>query len=366
LEQSLEANPKSVTVRAELARRYLRQRDTSSVLRLTTGLSEDDYSAEPDLLESQGKAQAIDGDLPAAQRSFELWTKLVPESPEAHFFLGDTLARNGQQERAREQLKEAIELDPNYLLARIGEIRMLTHAGAIEEAERALEDLIRDFPDDPDALGIQGWFALGKRDYATAADRLSAAMAEKPTSDAVALLARALWMQQKREDAIEVMEKWLERNPEDILVMSQLAEAYTSSNMTDNAIDIYASILERFPNDFASLNNLAWLTQDRDFEEAISFAAKAHAIAPNDPYVLDTYGTLLLKKGNLQRGSRLIEQAAQRAPGNLEIQLNFGRILVRQQRYADARQIVATVLEKSKDEKTTEQAKALLATIQAN
>ena len=363
LEQAVERNPNAVSLRTILAGRYLHASQPAKVLEVTRDLTDKQLQEQPSLLELRGKAQTLEGDLTSAQRSFKRWAELVPDSAQAHYLYGNSLAQSGDKDGARKHLERAIQLDPDYVPARVAEIKMLVHAGETESANQALAKLKRDFGDRPEVLGIEGWFALGTADYATAEKTLSAAAEKRPDTELTILLVRALWAQQKQDEAIALMQNWLKEHPQDLAVLLQLAEAYMSLNRDDEALKVYARVIELHPNHLPALNNLAWLGRDKDLKQAIGYAERAYQLSPNDPNVLDTYGMLLLKKGDIERGHRMIQKAAERSPNDPTIQLHLGRALMEQEQFAKARTILSAVVEKAPNTESANDAKALLRSI---
>lgn len=360
LEQVVEHNPDAHTARARLAGEHLRAGNVDRVLELTRRLNDTQVQAEPALLELHGKAQMRQGDVAAARASFEQWTRLAPDSAEAHFLYGDSLARSGEVALARQQLERTIELDPNYLPARVGRIKMLVQLGEVEQAREALSGLREDFGDRIEVLGIEGWFALGTGDFATAERSLSAVWEQRPDSELTILLVRALWGQAKHDEALSLMDDWLERQPRDVAVLMQLADAYLSLGREDDARETYLRVVEIQPEHVPALNNVAWLSRDENLEQAMEYAERAHQLAPRDPHVLDTLGMLKLQQGEIEQAYSLVREAADRSPTDAQIQLHLGRILVQMDRFEEARELLGRLVSQLPDTEIGNEARSLL------
>ncbi len=63
------------------------------------------------------------------------------------------------------------------------------------------------------------------------------------------------------------------------------------------------------PNDALALNNLAWVAGQLKDPKALEYAEKADKLAPNNPAILDTYGMLLVEKGDTARGVEMLQKA---------------------------------------------------------
>ena len=366
LQQAVERNPNALTVIAKLAEVYLRENQVEKVLKVTQDLTEKQLQALPKLLELRGKAQMLGGDVASATRSFQLWSEAAPDSAQAHFMYGESLARSNDLKRAWKELNLAVKLDPNYLPAREAEIKMLTQLGELQGAAEALSKLKQDFGNRPEVLYTEGWFALGTGNYDIAAIKLSQALEKRPKTELVILLVRALWLQQNHGEAIGVMQEWLKTHPQDLVVRLQLANNYMTLNKKEEARAAYAHILELYPDNLIALNNLAWLSRNQDLDQAISHAKHAYQLAPKDPNVLDTYGMLLLKNGEVSRGHRMILKAAESMPEDQVIQLHLGHALVQQERYTEAQKVLNTLIMKAPDSGTASDARKLLESIRTD
>lgn len=363
LEQAVQRNPIALEARTKLAAEYLRTGMPAKVLEVTEDLSPAQLQKHPALLELRGKAQMLAGDLASARTTFEQWTKAAPDSVEAHFYYSDGLARGGDRARARKALERAVQLDAKYLPARVGEIKMLVQFGELEKAKKALAKLRPDFGERPEVLGIEGWFALGAGDYATAEQRFSAALKQRPDAEMTVLLTRALWVQKKHDRAIEVLQAWIQGQPQDVEMLLHLAGAYMSLEKNDEAIATYANVVKISPNHIPALNNLAWLNRDKDPQQAMEYAHRAYRLAPADPTVLDTLAILTLKSGDVARAYNLAREAATLAPEDPQIQLHLGGILVQQQRLREARQVLTALVKKAPNAQPGKEAKTLLDSI---
>lgn len=361
--QALQRNPGALEVRARLAAEYLRAGRIQDVLTQTKNLTEAQYRAHPVLLEIRGKALILNGELLPARSTFEQWARLVPGSAAAQFYLSDSLARSGDAAGARKALSQSVKLNPRYLPARVGEIKAMVLENKLGAARAALAKLRQDFGEHPEALGLEGWFALGTNDFPRAEKLLAAALAKNPNGELAILLSRAQWGQKKHDAAFQTMDRWLKAHPDDLAMLMQRAGALLSLKRNDQARAVYAQVVKLQPRHVPALNNLAWLSQDKDLALAIRTAREAEAIAPDDPYVKDTLGMLLLRQGDSGSALRLLREASSSAPGDTQIQLHYGQALARQQRTAEARKVLEAIVRQAPASTHAKEAQSLLASL---
>jgi Tfp pilus assembly protein PilF len=104
----------------------------------------------------------------------------------------------------------------------------------------------------------------------------------------------------------------------------QLATIYDSAGEHDKAIERYRIVVKMQPNNVLALNNLAFALGVRKNApvEALPFAERAAALAPQDANVLDTLGWLKHLNGDSRVAAKLLADAALRAPTVGEIRLH--------------------------------------------
>ncbi len=114
-----------------------------------------------------------------------------------------------------------------------------------------------------------------------------------------------LWLntgeEEKIDRAISGFRSLHRRQPENNLALRTLALACHQTGRTDEAVRYYLAILEKLPEDLTVLNNLAFLYADDldQAEKALPLARQAVEVAGNDPLqranVLDTLGWVLYR-----------------------------------------------------------------------
>jgi tetratricopeptide (TPR) repeat protein len=198
----------------------------------------------------------------------------------------------------------------------VGLIRALLARGfggeAVERA-RALEAAFPGTPDSHmlagDALGLQGDYAGAARAYRAAANLAF-------TEPVAMRLIEALRNSGDSSGAAQVLELFLEQNPQNVPAQMLAANTLLQAGRLDEAIDLYEQLRGRLGNrDATLLNNLAWAySQQGDYGRAIPYARRAWELDPRNPATADTLGWLLYKSGrDKARGLALIEQAGRGA-----------------------------------------------------
>jgi Flp pilus assembly protein TadD len=87
------------------------------------------------------------------------------------------------------------------------------------------------------------------------------------------------------------------------------------------AADEYQKVLRLSPNHAMALNNLAYLyvEDNKDTSQALMFATRAFMLAPQDDFIRDTLGYVLLKNGRIDQGLSMLKKAWEGSPKNPSI-----------------------------------------------
>jgi cellulose synthase operon protein C len=92
------------------------------------------------------------------------------------------------------------------------------------------------------------------------------------------------------------------------------------------------------------MNNMAWaLHQLKDPTQSRS-PSRPMQLAPQNPSIIDTLGTLLVETGNQTRGLELLKQAVSIAPKTPEFRLHLAEALIKIGNKDAARSEIDTIL----------------------
>jgi Flp pilus assembly protein TadD len=108
-----------------------------------------------------------------------------------------------------------------------------------------------------------------------------------------------------------------------------------------------------------ALNNLAWLYQEEGNKKGVTYAERAHELAPDRPEITDTLGWLLVQNGDTNRGLVLLQEAAVKAPHIPEIRYHMAVALAKVGRREEARKVLDRLLKTDKDFQGVDEARKL-------
>jgi len=189
---------------------------------------------------------------------------------DAWFNLGKSLALLGKGRDADEAFEKSFDLNPERkALALAAEHQQ---QGRPEQAERMLRELLRNHPDNVDALRLLGVLSLNAGRLQEAERLLRHASNLAPDfAEALLDLGRVYKEQHKLQDAIEVLERAIALEPGNFLTHFLLASALAPAARTDDATAAYRKALELRPRHAGSWLGLGHsLKTAGDQEEAIA------------------------------------------------------------------------------------------------
>lgn len=223
--------------------------------------------------------------LPHFQRAYEL----APSNLESSSNLGRCLVELQQPAAALPYLEQAIRIDRRSAMVRRDLGRALFQLGRESEARAALEELIRDDPDDAKAHTI---------------------------------LAGVLTQQGHSDEALVHLRKAMSLKSDDPETMTQLANIYLQSQQNRPAAEMLRHILENHPDDPDALKNYAWLLATapepdlRDGTRAVALAERAHAQAPQNPFIKATLAAAFAEAGRFDQAKAVARDALRIAEAN--------------------------------------------------
>lgn len=363
LKRALAANANSVVPKLALVRFYLRGNEVKKAL----DLAQEAHAAAPEdpaTVETLARAQIAAGDGQQAIASLNKLAALAPQSPAVQVELADAQALTKDFGAAERSLKKALELKADWVPAQQRLIALYLREKR-EDAALAL------------ARGVQKQRSGAGLGFVLEGDVLAAG---KKWPEAVAAYRKAYQKEKNPETLIKLhgtshragngaeadrlVEEWIRSQPTNVAVRTYLAERALAANKPAEAVQHYEILLKATPKNPLVLNNLAVAAGKMNDPRALGFAEEALKLAPTSPAILDTYGMLLVDKGEVAKGLVQLEKAKAGAPQAFAIRINLAQAYIKADRKPDARRELQSVVDEAKDQAPVKaRAEALLKTL---
>jgi tetratricopeptide (TPR) repeat protein len=253
--------------------------------------------------------------------------KLTPNDPQPQKALGMTYRRAKRYKEARDAFEKAAQLAPDDLamLNQLVELDLLDKH--FDAARQRVRRQFQKNPDAPVAHFLDGKILSAEGKWDSAETEAKKAIQLDPNfSSAYSLLIQAYLATNKLPQAVSQLQALLSKNPNDKSALMTLGLLYEQMKDYPKERDAYEKLLAINPDFVPALNNLAYLYTERldDLNKAYDLARKAHDLEPQDASAADTLGWVLYKRGDYQQALTILQESAEKAPDNPEIQFHLG------------------------------------------
>ena len=284
-----------------------------------------------------GRAHAMLGDLPGAERAFRQPVVLAPSSAEALFNLGFFLQTAARIDEAVAAYRQALTLNPSMAVAHNNLGNALREKGMREEAAGHYAAAARLAPDSIDFVSNH---AASLRESGRSLDAipiLEGALRRWPDSAPMLGNLGALYYEANRlEDAERCLRRALELAPEMVEARINLGNLFALQGRLDDSIEAYRGVIARHPSNPDVLSNLGIALQEKgEDEEAIACYEKALAVRPDHPEALNNLGYLLQEAGRRDEAVRRYERALAANPRFARAQYNLGVAKLASRQFAE-------------------------------
>ena len=235
----------------------------------------------------KGRAFMADGNYEKARLELKNATQIEPELVEAIYLMGQLMERMQSFRDAANGYRRVLELDPDHHEARVRLGHLYLLAGAFEEVRTLVEEGLARVPEHPGLLTLRGSVRArdGDQDGALA-DGLAAVRFGPDNVEAVGLLSALYRAMNRVEDAIDVLKDGIGRKPDYVPMRVVLASIHAERGDRGEAERLLRESIALEPDAFVHRARLATFYSDirqPDRAEAVLHEAVAHApkdIAP--------------------------------------------------------------------------------------
>jgi tetratricopeptide (TPR) repeat protein len=266
----------------------------------------------------------------ALDNALEIYQKLensYPDNPQVPVLLGDLLCQRNQLTTARSEFQKALDIQSDYLPA----IEQLVNLDLFQKqyaaALQRVQQLVVSDPNHAISQLLLGTALAAGGQTNQAESALKKAIKLQPDSQAAYLLLAQLYFQGgQTQKALEQLQIALNKEPNDLAAVLLKAEIYNTEGNYNDALDAYEKVLSVAPDNGVALNNLACIYADHlnQLDKAYPIARRASDIAPFNPYVADTLGWILYRRGEYTPALVDLRESVAKLGSVAEIQYHFG------------------------------------------
>lgn len=308
-------------------------------------------------IDALARAQEANGEFASAAATYRYLASLQTNSPQAQVGLGNAQLRLKNYEEAALAFDRAIELSPQSLVYKLQRALIENELNGLDSALDMAERMREEIDDPIDGSILVGDVLYRGGDYERALENYESAWAGRKERPILLQFYRSLNRLSRSEEGVKLLEDWLENNPDDNEVRFYLSGAAITKGDYGNAISQSEELLEKDPENALVLNNLAWLyDQQGERDKALDYAKRAYDLRSDLPEIADTLGWLLIAIGETAQGLELLLQANKGRPENAEIGYHYAVALNLSGEREEARIILQDVVKSEQEYDGSEEA----------
>ena len=280
-----------------------------------------------------GQQQQVDDLLLVLRKAAADRPEQLPGVAALHLSAGRAAAARAMLAPAAGKGAVALQLLYADALARLGQ----------EQQARALLVKLQAGPHDEGATLQLVTILARRKAHAEAAKLLQAALKRHPKSPALALaLARALYLSGQPRAAATVMQAAHQHHPGNKQLTFGLALALERDARWRDGVDLMRRFLLRNPKDGPAHNFVGYsmLVHGEDLDAAERYIRKALVLDPGQGYIIDSLGWLYHRRGRKTQALQLLQMAARLAPEEAEVLEHLAEAHAAQQHTATAIQLM--------------------------
>ena len=308
LDRAIVANPTSLRARLSLISYNGQLRDWNAALAAAQA-AQIALPNDPQIVEALGAAQLAAGEANQALASFRKSAEMQPENPQPLLRLADAQMKSKDFDGSIASLRSAIALQPDNPRVWVALGAVYAETGRLEMGLADAKKLQKERPDAAVGFALEGELASRQGKWPETIAAYRAAVSRQPTDFVVGRLHSALLAGGKTEEAAVIVQKYLKEHPSDVALRMHLAQRSLLIKDNRAAAQMLLPAVEIEPDNVTLLNNLAWALNELGDPKAVDYAERAYSLMPNSAATADTYGWILVKRGDVARGVDLLRKA---------------------------------------------------------
>ncbi|MCX9157747.1 PEP-CTERM system TPR-repeat protein PrsT [Niveibacterium sp. 24ML] len=296
------------------------------------------------ILLALARSQLAAGDTARAKESLGEARKRLEGDPAALVQIARMQIAAAHLQGAAISVSKALEAQSDFLPALELQAEISLRNNDLALAERQGRAIVERYPGRAAGYQVLGDVALSRGQMAAGLAHHRTAYERERTADNALRAYRAFLAAGEPARGLALLQEYQQANKSsnDLQVPIAIAEAQIRSGDLKAAKATLEALIKRSPQT-GLLNNYALVLLQLGDPGALGAAERAWRAAPNDPQVIDTYGWVLAKTGQLDRGLGYLRDARLRSPRDAEIRFHLAWVLAKVGRIKEARDELSPV-----------------------
>jgi cellulose synthase operon protein C len=284
------------------------------------------------------------GNMTAAITAIEDWLKIQPQNPEAKLSLVRLNAATNNFGTALQLLNDLVKKFPENIQLKGMKLILLVETGDVKGANALISSLPTERQNSAEVLFLQSKILITEKKFTDAIKTLEKSYQKTPNPEAALLLSDLYARNVSPEKAVSFIENHFSTQPPNANLKAMYANLLVNLS-PEKAINNFRELLKEDDENVLALNNLAYVYIGLNkLDEAETYASKALKLMPNHPDILDTYGKVMLAKGDIKTAIKHFQASLKLRNNQPEVQLNYAEALLKNNQKAEAKDLATSVI----------------------
>jgi len=263
-----------------------------------------------------------------------------PASAKWYFWRAQAYAGKSDYEQTALDLEQALSIDPNHYPSLMASAKLKIGLDDLPSAEGHINTMESLGPENEALSAVKA-----KLTQAKLAPKKQGSQQQFKDTDGVKKGITQFLQNRQPENALLLANKWLEKHPNDVIILTALGDTYVVLDQVPEAIQAYRKAVDIRPDNFIALNNLAWFLRDSEPETSLKYVEQALKLKPDDVNTLDTLAIIMLEQGNTAGAKEAFEQTQNLGATDPNILFHGALIEFELGNSANARKILQPIME---------------------
>jgi len=328
IRRAVVADPGAIVARLTLIRFYLSNQNVKAAL---AAAREADTAIpnSPQILDALGAVEQAAGETNQAIATFRRLATLLPNDPAPLARAAEVQARAGDYAGAIGSLRAALAIAPDNSGVWVALAGLYVQAGQADAGIAEARKLQKEHPGSGVGSALEGELLARQGKMPEAATAFRTSLARQQAAVPAIRLHVVLLAMAKPDEAAALVQKWEKDHPKDVVVRIYLGQQGLAKKDYKGAAAHFRAALAKEPDNIISLNNLAWAMSEVGEAGALEHAERAYRLAPNSAEVANTYGWILVKRGDTARGIEMLRKSVALAPADGSKRVLLARGLIK-------------------------------------
>ena len=286
------------------------------------------------------------GELEKARLELKNALQIDPKDTQTWYRLGEIEEQLQNWRAAAGDYQRVVDMDGTHNAAKVKLGRLFLLGGAPDRAQSLVDEVLKVQPDNADALVVRAGVEARRNDIKDAQRDVGAALDKDPHNIEAAILAASLAMRSgKSDDAVTVLKRAIDDHPKHTGLHAVLASVYAQQGKVDDGADQLKEIIALEPKTASHRIRLAgYYAANKRFKDAEQVLRDALQKQPKQKDLQLAMVKLLISQGKRDDAVKTLEQYISEEPNEHALRFQLAELDQTMGKVEDARGVYEAII----------------------